>query len=132
MLIGKLALKSGFSRDTIRYYEKLGLICTDKLNRHQNNYKDYSPKVLDTLKHISQLKAVGFTLTEIAGLLKSFENVSTPCAKLPAKLTDKIALIDLKITLLEQYRHKLSMVEQACNGRCDGGHGLPSCFHVLD
>lgn len=131
MLIGKLALESGFSRDTIRYYEKLGLILSDEFSRHQNNYKNYSPQILESLAQISQLKTLGFTLAEIADLLKSFERSSLPCTDLPTKLHDKIALFDKKIGLLEQYRHKLKLVEQACDGTCDERLGLPGCFSTV-
>lgn len=132
MLIGKLAQESGFSRDTIRYYEKLGLIRASKLSRQQNNYKDYSPQVLENLDQISQLKTLGFTLKEISNLLKAFESTSLPCSDLPTKLQAKIALFDKKIALLEQYRHRLKVLEKACDGDCDDGLGLPGCFGALE
>lgn len=128
MLIGKLAAESGFSRDTIRYYEKLGLIRADNLNRHDNNYKNYPPQILARLVQISQLKALGFTLTEIDGLLKSFESAGPPCVDLPAQLDAKIALFDTKIALLERYKHKLQAVGEVCDGECNNGPGLPDCF----
>lgn len=132
MLIGKLVSESGFSRDTIRYYEKLGLIRVDESSRHQNNYKNYSPQVLETLVQISQLKTLGFTLAEIASLLKSFEFSNQPCVDLPTKLHEKIASFDKKIALLEQYKQKLKMVEQACNGVCGDRAGLPDCFSAVE
>lgn len=132
MLIGKLASESGFSRDTIRYYEKLGLIRSDGSIRQENNYKNYSQKTLENLAQISQLKSLGFTLSEIADLLQTFESSSLPCADLPEKLQDKIALFDKKITLLKQYREKLQVVEKACNGVCDDGSLLPACFSAAD
>ena len=128
MLIGKLASESGFSRDTIRYYEKLGLINADATTRHDNNYKNYPPKALENLAQISHLKTLGFTLSEIAGLLESFESNPAPCADLPEKLHDKIVLFDKKIALLEEYRDKLKLVEKACAGVCNSGEVLPDCF----
>lgn len=128
MLIGKLASESGFSRDTIRYYEKRGLIRANELDRHENSYKNYSAKVLERLSQISQLKSLGFTLVEVADLLDSFESSDLLCADLPAKLQDKISLFDKKIALLEQYRRQLKAVEQACNGACGNELGLPDCF----
>ncbi len=128
MLIGKLAQASGFSRDTIRYYEKLGLIRTDNFDRQSNNYKNYPPQILDRLRQISQLKELGFTLTEIAGLFQSFGSESQPCINLPAQLDEKIALFDKKMALLEQYKRKLLAVRQICNGSCSSGPSLPECF----
>ncbi len=128
MLIGELAAKSGFSRDTIRYYEKLGLIQVDKLNRGANNYKNYSSYSLERLVQIAHFKDLGFTLTEISGLLTSFEGKDAPCVDLPSKLKDKISMFDDKIALLEKYKSKLLVVQQACDGGCSSSTNLPDCF----
>lgn len=128
MLVGQLAAKSGFSRDTIRYYEKLGLIQVDKLNRHANNYKNYSPQTLQRLDQITELKAMGFTLTEIVKILDDFNHPSEPCANLPAKLNEKISQISEKILALESYKQKLVNIKESCNGRCNVNNGRPGCI----
>lgn len=128
MLIGKLASESGFSRDTIRYYEKLGLLEIKQADRQPNNYKNYSPKILERLEQIRQLKELGFTLAEIASLLEALATQNEPCAELPAQLDQKIGLLDKKIGLLQQYRNKLVAVRAACGGSCGAGQGLPDCF----
>ncbi len=132
MLIGKLSKESGFSRDTIRYYEKLGLIRADESIRQQNNYKNYSPRSLEDLAHIAQLKTLGFTLAEISNLLKSIQSDDLACVDLPAKLSEKVALFEKKVALLEQYIQKLKAVELACNGACDDESGLPNCFVAVE
>lgn len=129
MLIGKLAAKSGFSRDTIRYYEKLGLIEVDAADGLTNNYKNYPQRALDRLTQISELKTLGFTLTEIAPLIASFEQNEQPCSELPAQIDEKIAGIDVKIGLLSQYKHKLEAVREACGSGCGSKVGLPECFN---
>lgn len=128
MLIGKLAAVSGFSRDTIRYYEKLGLLHVGMNARRDNNYKDYSPRVLERLIQIRQLKGLGFTLSEIADLLGALAQADSPCADLPAQLDKKILLIEEKISLLTKYKSKLTVVRQACDGECGQVAGLPECF----
>lgn len=125
MLIGKLAAESGFSRDTIRYYEKIGLLQLGQGDRRANNYKDYSLQVLERLGQIRQLKELGFTLAEIGGLLQALDG--EPCAGLPERLDEKIGLIGEKIALLEQYRSKLTAVRAACDGACGSALGLPDC-----
>ena len=127
MLIGTLASKSGLSRDTIRYYEKIDLIQTDNVSRLNNNYKNYQPKVLLRLNHISKLKHLGFTLIEIKNLLDLFEG-SQPCHQLPQQLETKIALIDQKITQLKQFKNSLLSVQQDCDGKCSSSGGIPDCF----
>jgi MerR family copper efflux transcriptional regulator len=69
MLIGELAKASGFSKDTIRFYEKIGLIELPKHARLSNNYKDYPNEALQTLKCIHNLKNLGFTLEEIREII---------------------------------------------------------------
>lgn len=128
MLIGELAKKSGFSRDTIRYYEKLGLINPDELERDNNNYKHYSQNALEQLTQISHLKSLGFTLKEITGLLHSFEMKDKPCADLPQQLAMKISAFEDKITLLESYKSKLLVIQKACDGECSSDIDLPGCF----
>ena len=111
MLIGEIANKSGFTRDTIRYYEKIGLIQAERLDRYSNNYRNYSSIVLQRLIQISDLKTVGFTLTEIIDLLKDFECLNQPCADLPVKLDDKISQVESKIEALINYKKSLKKFE---------------------
>lgn len=127
MLIGKLASLSGFSRDTIRYYEKLGLLPLGD-NRRPNNYKDYPPRALERLNHIGQLKDLGFTLAEMKDLFGVLETDASPCEGLPEQLDQKIELLRQKIALLEEYQDKLLKVRQACAPGCGVSNGLPTCF----
>lgn len=90
MLIGELAKRSGFSRDTIRFYEKIELIVLSKKSRREHNYKDYPLEVLHRLLAIKKYKDLGFTLEEIRELLvrESIQVLDV------SKLLD---LIDIKI-----------------------------------
>lgn len=128
MLIGKLATESGVSRDTIRYYEKRGLIHAGRQNGVTNAYKNYSAETLRRLFRIRQLKSLGFTLTEILALLDYLEKNQDACATLPAELDQKVALLDEKIVLLTNYRNQLQRVRQACDGHCATPDDLPECF----
>lgn len=66
MRIGELAQRSGLSRDTLRYYERLGLL--DFVSRHDNNYREYADEALDKLELIKKGKSIDLTLREIAGI----------------------------------------------------------------
>ena len=126
MLIGELAQQSQFSRDTIRYYEKLGLLAVSQTRRAENNYKHYPQATLDRLLQIQLLKESGFTLCEIQSLL--LNNGKQPsCAGLPAQLTEKIAAIEKKITTLLKFKDALLQIQQACNGGCGTNNGMPDC-----
>ena len=128
MLIGELSKQSSFSRDTIRFYEKLGLIQATTFDRKENNYKNYSTDTLERLGQIRQFKELSFTLTEIEGLLDAFGNEPKPCAGLPTKLDEKIDLLNERINLLEEYRTKLFSLRKTCDGKCGSNQGIPDCF----
>jgi DNA-binding transcriptional MerR regulator len=130
MLIGRLASSSGFSRDTIRYYEKLGLLELGKNDRRENNYKVYPPQALERLEKIDQLKKLGFTLVEIKGLFGVLEQEAGPCTNLPEQLDQKLKMLRRKIALLEDYEEKLIKVRQGCNANCGITEGLPTCFAI--
>ena len=67
MKISEFSIKSNISIDTIRYYEKLGLI---KANRLANNRKDYTEDNLKQLQNIAMLKKLNLTLNDIIVLFK--------------------------------------------------------------
>lgn len=132
MLIGELAEKSGFSRDTIRYYEKLGLLEITTNDRQENNYKNYSPRDLKRLVQIGFFKELGFTLSEVSGLFKAFSREGDPCADLPDLLDEKITLLDVKISQLQDYKNKLQTLRKACDGDCGGALDVPECFREIE
>lgn len=128
MLIGKLATESGFSKDTIRYYEKVGLIQCNGYDRKSNNYKDYSDQTLLRLNHIRELKTGGFTLNEIIDLLDSFQQVGHPCSGLEATMSGKITELNEKIKSLEGYKRAIQNIIDSCNSNCTIKDGLPNCI----
>lgn len=125
MKIGELSHQSGASRDTIRYYEKLGLLPIS--NRYNNNtYKNYGLPALERLGQIQQLKAAGFTLLEIRDFL--CPNSSKPfCTDVPSRLAEKIVKIDEQIATLNRFRSTLIAIQKKCSGDCDLIKGIPSC-----
>jgi hypothetical protein len=74
MLIGELAQKSGLTKDTIRFYEKKGLINLNTDDRRDNNYKEYPDQVLNKLLLVQKLKDMGFTLNSLLMRLILFWN----------------------------------------------------------
>src|SRR3546814_10818860 len=79
MLIGELSEKTGFSRDTIRFFEKQGLIQLDRKKRRDTNYNEYPEEVLNRLIAIKRIKQIGLTLRETAGLLGMMEENADKC-----------------------------------------------------
>jgi MerR family copper efflux transcriptional regulator len=104
MLIGEVAEKTGFSRDTIRYYEKIGLIKVGKKNRRDNNYKEYSEETLERLRIIGRAKHLGFSLAEIQDLMYSWLSKSLSKNERISLFKGRIAMIDEKIEKLREVR----------------------------
>ncbi len=122
MLIGELSKKSGFSRDTLRYYEKLGLINPDY--RREGNYREYGARVVSVLLFIQRTKKLGFTLAEIKGMLPS-QNQSYSCGVVMKVVSGKIEKINAEIAKLNGYKRELKDLMHACEAdsilsACDG------------
>lgn len=74
MRIGKIAEKTGVSRDAIRLYERMGLLKDISRPHKYNNYKEYNESNIERIKFIISLKKMGFTLKECLEILETFEN----------------------------------------------------------
>lgn len=119
MLIGELSTRSGLSRDTIRFYEKHGLISVSRKNRRENNYKDYPEDVLNRLLSIKLIKGFGFTLNETSDLLDLIEVNQATCNNVEGKIRSKIELLDSKIQELINIRTMLIKSVSNCVGSCN-------------
>ncbi len=113
MLIGQLSKLSGFSRDTIRYYEKIGLIEINSKHKRDNNYKDYPEELLHTLNAIRKYKELGFTLEEIRELLVLQSIKVLDVAKLSQLIDIKITGVDEEIEKLHAMRMQLNKERQS-------------------
>ncbi len=114
MLIGQLSAKSGLSRDTIRYYEKQGLIPAGGRNNPYNNYRDYPQETLERLLVIKKLKGFGFTLKEIASFLEIMVQNAASCEHVSEKMSEKVELIDKKIRELEDMKKLITQSVASC------------------
>lgn len=117
MLIGELSRKTGFSRDTIRYYEKLGLIAVPRRTGVFNSYKNYSTPVLRRLLAIRKIKDYGFTLKETHAMLVLFEEGVLEHERGNRYLQRKIAVIEHKINELQAVKEKLEGIVRAADGK---------------
>lgn len=118
MLIGEIAKKTGFSTDTIRWYEKIGLLQLDKKTRGKNNYRVYDKKALDRLIAIRSMKTLGFTLKETEDLLVLENTDDLNCENVSPIIDAKVELIDQKIAELNTIKSKLNLAKSRCNGDC--------------
>ena len=76
MLISELSQKTGVSKDTLRFYEKAGLLnSTNK--RGENNYRNYDDEAVSRLEFIKHGKSLGCTLSEIRKTMDEWDRLST-------------------------------------------------------
>lgn len=107
MLIGELAKRTDCSRDTIRFYEKIGLIEGERRPGATNNYKHYDGRVADRILLIKKAKLLGFTLAEIGALATEWEADTLSLQEKIEIFQDKFALADRRIAELEQVKQYL-------------------------
>lgn len=119
MRIGELSRMSGFSRDTIRFYEKKGLIRLPEDGRDRYQFKDYPDTVLSRLLAIRQIKEFGFTLQETFSMLVLFEEGVLEPQRGIRYVQRKIERIDQKIRELSTIKSRLQqIVDGAPSGNC--------------
>lgn len=87
MLIGELERASGLGRDTIRFYEKRGLI-TSPLRR-DNGYRDYNEQTLAELRFVRRARELEFSLDEISEAMPHFRPEPPFCDQLEVRLLHK-------------------------------------------
>jgi DNA-binding transcriptional MerR regulator len=114
MLIGEISKQTGLSRDTIRFYEKQGLIVVPKKLRRENNYKDYPEEVVNKLRMIRLLQGHGFTLREIDTFFGKWQAEDASCKNLVHTLETKVRQIQEEIIHLNEVKEKLDASIRKC------------------
>jgi MerR family Zn(II)-responsive transcriptional regulator of zntA len=110
MLIGELVKKSGLTKDTIRYYEKIGIFNSKVVQRNpKNGYKNYNEKILEVVKMLEIGKQHGCTLNEIKELVESHHQDELTCFSLAPYIHKKLEDVNQKINDLELKKARLEM-----------------------
>jgi MerR family transcriptional regulator, copper efflux regulator len=116
MTIGRVASAADVSIDTIRFYERRGLLATPR--RSVSGYRNYSEDVLERLRFITDAKRLGFTLKEIKELLSLGVKSTTECGPVTRKAEAKLAEMNEEIDRLLQLRVTLRKMVETCGGEC--------------
>ena len=112
MTIGKLAKRAGVGVETIRFYERKGLL--PEPPRRYSGYREYPESAIDRVRFIRRAKELGFTLKEIGELLELRIRPGTTCRQISDQATAKIADIEEKIRSLEAMRSALEKLAADC------------------
>jgi DNA-binding transcriptional MerR regulator len=108
MRTGELARRAGISADTLRHYERLGLL--PEPERTPVNYRRYAPEALDRLSWIRNGLAMGFSLAELRRILDVLQRGGTPCRGVMRLALEKLQRLDKQIDDLVRYRHELRAI----------------------
>ena len=117
MKIGELARQAGVPIDTVRYYERHGLL--PEPTRGASGYRIYQPADVDRLRFVRRAKALGFTLVEVRDLLSLSDHRDDDMAGMHAVAAGKLADIDHKLAELTRMRAGLQRLIAACPGHGD-------------
>ena len=130
MRIGELSKQTGFQVETLRFYEKQGLL--EPIARSAAGYREYDQASLKQLQFIHQAKSVGFSLNEISELLTlRVDRDQHSCAEVKTIAEQKLSQIEIKIKELSKMRDALHVITDAC---CGGPEPASSCtiLNALD
>ncbi|MEP7186749.1 MAG: heavy metal-responsive transcriptional regulator [Rhodanobacter sp.] len=124
MTIGAVAKRVGVAIDTIRYYEREGLL--PEPERRASGYRNYGEEAVSQLRFIRRAKGLGFTLEEIRELLALSVDRQRGVKAVKRRAEDRLAALDLRILELQRVRDGLAQLVESCPG-----HGAPEHCPIL-
>lgn len=124
LTIGRIAQSAGVAIDTIRFYEREGLLPEPR--RRPSGYREYDQGTVSRLRFIRRAKDLGFTLDEIRELLALSADRNDGVEGVRERATARLKAIDERIAELQRVRDGLSELVDACPG-----HGAPEDCPIL-
>lgn len=115
LTIGQVARRSGVGIETVRFYEREGLVA--KPARSPSGYRQFGEEVVGRLQFIQRAKELGFTLNEIKELLSLRVDEERTCEDVRARAEAKIAGIENKIKSLQRMKKALVRMTRECGDR---------------
>ena len=117
MRIGEIASRSGVTVDTVRFYERLGVLPSPE--REPSGYRDYAPETVERIQLTRELQAIGFTLNEVIDALAAHDAGGATCESERWRLDAVLARVDAKLAELDAVRGRIVEAREACaGGRC--------------
>ncbi|HVI55129.1 MAG TPA: heavy metal-responsive transcriptional regulator [Luteibacter sp.] len=124
LTIGRIAQSAGVAIDTIRFYEREGLLPEPR--RRPSGYREYDQATVSRLRFIRRAKDLGFTLDEIRELLALSADRHGGVEGVRERAAARLLAIDERIAELQRVRDGLSELVDACPG-----HGSPEDCPIL-
>jgi len=108
MRSGELAQLSGVSTDTLRHYERIGVLA--KAPRTKSGYRQYPPSALDRVRLVRRAISVGFTLEELSRVLRIRDKGGAPCREVRDLAVSKLEEVERRLEELVLVRDHLQML----------------------
>lgn len=121
MRIGELAKEANCTTETIRFYEKEGLLTPPE--RTDSNYRSYNQSHIERLRFIRNCRSLDMAHEEIRALLAASDQPQGDCSAVNALLDEHIAHVDARIEELTRLRQQLT----ALRTRCNAGSAVDEC-----
>ena len=118
--IGKLSKQSGVNIETIRYYEKIGVMPAP--GRSAGGFRIYGPDHIKRLGFVRRSRQLGFSLDEIRNLLRLVDGHGHTCAEVHALMLSHLAEIRRKIRDLRRLQRAMAEMAARCSGE-----SVPEC-----
>lgn len=115
LTIGQVARGAGVGIETVRFYEREGLL--EAPARKESGYRQYEEDVVVRLRFIRRAKELGFALKEIKELLALRVDPATTCAEVRSRAEAKIADVEEKIATLQRIKRALKRLATECRGK---------------
>lgn len=112
--IGDAAAAAGLPADTIRYYEKIGLL--DKPPRSAANYRFYGPNDVRKLGFVRRARELGFSVEQVRELLGLAAVREHDCCRVDELTEEHMVSLDQKIRDLQALRRELAFLRASCQG----------------
>jgi len=128
--IGQVAIQTGLSIDTIRFYEKQGL--SKRPVRTEGGFRVFGPEEIENLKFVRKAQELGFSLEEIRELLVLRADNVPACSHVKEMLEQKLVGVDQKMQELRSLKRSLNKALHKCQGSLrKGGRGHQEPCRVL-
>jgi DNA-binding transcriptional MerR regulator len=115
--IGAVARASGVSVDTVRFYERVGVLAAPE--RTESGYRVYGPSTIERIRLTRELQAIGFTLTDVVDALAAHDADGAICESERWRLDTVLARVDAKLAELTALRGRIVAAREACeSGSC--------------
>ena len=118
LTVGKLAGQCGLSADTIRYYERMGIL--PPARRGANGYRFFPPEAVQRVGLIQRALEAGFTIADLQRVLRVRDRGGAPCRQVLAIAETRLAELDARIRALTALRRDLDEAVKDWRERLDG------------